>query len=188
MTEATPTPQEIPAGAPSWPVGHPLYAPPLDPATAAAAMARLEKTMRESHEKSARIDAAWRSPEVKRIRDVVLEDGNVDWLEFVKYCGGVLEVASLVDDYGLPDTDRIIPKVDELFDTHVQAEIERGSVFRRRPGNRPYVAGRGTSAGEERAAALRASRAGVDPGEGEAEALLRAEQEQRQQRRTTSLR
>jgi hypothetical protein len=189
MTEATtPTqPEPIVSGAPSWPVGHPLYAPPLDQATAAAVLERLETTMRESREKSARIDAAWRSPEGLRIRDIVREDGNVEWPEFVKHCGGILEVVGMVDEYGLPDTDRIIPKVDELFDKYVKAEIDRGSIFRRRPGNRPYVAGRGTAAGEARAAAKRAEFPGDrEPREGDTEALLRAEQEEAAARSRTT--
>jgi len=131
----------------------------------------------EHRELMTRIDKAFASPEAEKIRQVVREDGNVDWREFITHCGGILEVVAMVDDLGLPDTGVIIPKVDELFDQHVQREISAGSVFRRKPRNRPYVARRGTSAGE---ALLAAKGAGEGPAD--AERLLREEAEAERQR------
>jgi hypothetical protein len=144
-------------------------------------LARLERIQRESRERVAQIERAFRSPEAEKIRELVRDDGNVEWLEFVKHCGGILKVVEMVDAYGLPDTDRIIPKIDELFNKWAQAEVDRGSVFRRRPANRPYVPGPGTSAGEAKAAAKRSIRPG-DPYPGEptqagAEDVLRALEE-----------
>lgn len=160
----------------SWPApGSPLYVEPLTEQQLAAARERLERGQRESLEASRKIDKAHASPEAEKIRDIVREDGNVDWIEFVKHCGGILNVVEMVDEYGLPDTDRIIPKVDELFDKYVQAERDRGSISVRRPSNRPYVAGRGTAAGEAQAAQRRADR---DAGLGDAEKLLRQEAEE----------
>lgn len=154
MTEPTPTP---PAhhGFPA--VGSPLYAPALSAEQQADILERLNRNQQESHERSRKIDAAWQSPAARKIREIVVEDGNVEWPEFVKHCGGILEAVAMVDEYDLPDTDRIIPKVDELFNKYAQAEVDRGSVFRRRPKNRPYVPGPGTSAGEAQAAEKRAA-------------------------------
>lgn len=177
MSEQT---TEVPSEAAEPPVftrspDSPLYAPPMTRERMTEVLARLERSQSESRDLSARISAAWSSPEAEKIRDVVRQDGNVDWPEFVKHCGGILEAVAMVDGYGLPDTDRIIPKVDELFNKWAQAEVDAGSVFRKRPRNRPYVAGRGTSVGEARAAQRRSG--GSDPREGDAETLLRKEAE-----------
>lgn len=149
----------------------------LTPQKAGDILARLEENQRKSREQATQIEAAWRSGEVAKIREIVREDGNVDWVEFVKHCGGILNVVAMVDDYGLPDTDQIIPKVDELFKKWAQIEVDSGSVFRRHPGNRPYIAARGTSAGEARAADKRARQS---QGENEADRFQRQEREQQQ--------
>lgn len=182
------TPSDAPPTTPqdagySPPQGSPLYAPALTPQEVESVMDRLNRQEREHRDRVHQMDQAWHSPEAAKIRDVVRSDGNVEWLEFVKHCGGIMAVVGMVDGYGLPDTDQIIPKVDELFDTYVQREIKAGSVFRRRPGNRPYVPGRGTSAGEAKAAAKLAGR---DFGEKDVDALLRAERDQGQRSRTTA--
>jgi len=177
MTEQTSA--ETSEQAPSWPApGSALYAPALTQEDRTNLLAQLEQRQRESHDRVRKIDEAWGSPEAQKIREVVREDGNVDWAEFVKFCGGILEVVQMVDEYGLPDTDRIIPKVDELFNKDSEKEFQGGVTFRRHPRNRPYVPGRGTAAGEARAAERRGALAGGrDPGESDAETLLRAEQE-----------
>lgn len=181
MTDQTPTQTPDAPEVAEQPARPFNYAEPISAERAADLLAQLERTQREAREQSRNIEKAWASDAAKKIRQIVLDDGNVEWTEFVKHCGGILEVVAMVDDYGLPDTDRIIPKVDSLFDTYVRIERERGSVFVRRPGNRPYVAGRGTSAGEARAAQRRTDR---DAGLGDAEALLKQEAEER----STSLR
>ena len=109
----------------------------------------------ERRDRAERIDRAFTSPEAEKIRHVVVEDGNVEWRDFVKYCGGILEVVAMVDEYGLPDTDRIIPKVDEMHAAYVQKLRDAGHVLIPGPRNRPYVPGPGTSAGEAAAAAKR---------------------------------
>lgn len=108
-------------------------------------------------ERTAMIDRAHQSPEARLIRELVLDDGNVEWREFVTHVGGILEVVKLVGQDGLPDVDRIIPKVDEIFNGHVEREIAAGSVFRRYPRNRPYVPGPD----------VRVSRGPVFPGDGQ---------------------
>ena len=99
---------------------------------------RTEENMRKSREHSRLVDKTWASPEVAAIGKVVREDGNVDWRQFVAHVGGILKVAELVDGNGDPDTERIIALVDDLFNEHADREVAMGSVFRRRPGNRPY--------------------------------------------------
>jgi hypothetical protein len=163
---------------------NPFYAAPMTKEKVESVMERLARQDREHRALVTEMDRAWHSPECEKIRHVVREDGNVDWSQFVKHCGGILEVVAMVDDYGLPDTDRIIPKVDELFNQHSEKTYQGGVVFRQHPRNRPYVAGRGTSAGEARAAEQR-SMLPRDPGEGDAERLLRAEQEAASRPRTT---
>lgn len=178
MTEPTATEPKLQS--PDFPPGHPLYAPPITAEQREDALGRLERQQREALERSRQIEQAWQSPAAKKMRDIVTDDGNVEWSELVKHAGGILEVVALVDEYGLPDTDRLIPLVDELFNKYEQQEIDRGSIFRRHPKNRPYVAGRGTAVGEARAAEKR----GLFPGdrdyrEHDAEELLRQEQERR---------
>jgi hypothetical protein len=147
---------------------------------------RLERQRREHNEHVHQIDKAMHSAEADKIRNLIREDGNVEWMEFVKHCGGILNVVAMVDEYGLPDTDQIIPKVDELFHKHSEQECQGGVIFRRHPRNRPYVPGRGTSAGEAKAAAKRAAFPGDrDAPEGAAERLLREEQEAAARPRTT---
>ncbi|MGV9227612.1 hypothetical protein ACWDPF_33650 [Streptomyces albogriseolus] len=94
------------------------------------------------------VDNAFRSPEATRIRELVVADGNVDWREFVVYCGGILEVVAMVDQYGRPDTDRIIPKVDELFYERYSREEYVGMTVTRHPRNRPYCPPAETSAAQ----------------------------------------
>ncbi|MEU8472710.1 hypothetical protein AB0F30_33335 [Streptomyces sp. NPDC029006] len=180
MTQQTPetSPAEPQPAGYNPPEGSPLYARPMSQAEVDESLARLERLHRSTYENQRRIDAAWHSPETQKIRDIVRDDGNVEWPEFVKHCGGILKVITMVDEYGLPDTDKIIPKVDELFNKYAQAEVDAGSVFRRRPSNRPYVAGRGTAAGEALAAAKRAQFPGdYDAREGDVDRLLKEEQE-----------
>jgi hypothetical protein len=173
----------------SPPPGNPLYAPPLSAERVQTVNERLAQLQRENVQQQRELDRAWSSPECEKIREIVRQDGNVDWTDFVKHCGGILEVVAMVDEYGLPDTDQIIPRVDELFEKYAQLDADRGSIFRQRPKNRPYVPGRGTSAGEAKAAAkLAAVSGGRDPGEGDAERLLRAEREGSALRRQTHAR
>jgi hypothetical protein len=169
-----------------FPAGHPLHAEPLTPDQMEGVLERLERQQREHRERAHQIDMAWQSTEAQKIRDVIRADGNVDWPDFVKHVGGILEAVTMVDEYGLPDTDRIIPKVDELFHKDSEKEFQGGVTFRRHPRNRPYVAGRGTAAGEARAAAKRAAFPGDrDASEGDAEQILRQEQEYAARPRTT---
>ena len=163
---------------PTWPGPQSiLYAPPIVTDEVRRMNDERMRQEVENRERAQKIDAAFRSPAAQKIRDVVMEDGNItDWREFVRFCGGILEVVKMVDAHGFPDTGRIIPKVDELFNEHVQEDIKRGSVFRRGMRNRPYKPGRGTSAGETVAAAQRLP--GAPSGEislEEAERLLAAE-------------
>lgn len=156
--------------------GSPLYAEPMPADQIRELNDRRVRQDQEYRDRAAKVDAAFRSKEAERIRNVVLEDGNVDdWREFVSFCGGILEVVAMVDEHGLPDTDRIIPKVDALFDKHVQKELKAGSPFRRGMRNRPYVAGRGTAAGETVAAAKRMAGEDREISLDEAERLLEAE-------------
>jgi hypothetical protein len=185
------TEQQTPAptARPDFPQGHPLHARPLSAEQVETVIDRLNRQDREHRERMTEMDRAWKSPAAEKIRTIVQADGNVDWPDFVKHCGGILEVVAMVDDYGLPDTDRIIPMVDELFNKYAQQEVDAGSVFRRHPRNRPYVPGRGTSAGEAKAAAkLAAVSGGRDPGEADAERLLRVDREGAALRRQTHAR
>lgn len=155
------TEQTNPQDAPPMPLlreGSALNATPLDRET----IRRMnDERMRSDAAHRARmkaIDDAFRSPEAKRLREMILDDGNVGWREFVTHCGGILETLKLVDENGVPDVDRVVEKVDELFNTYVQKEIDAGSVFRRHPRNRPYQPGPSMEA-------LRAQRLGEFPGD-----------------------
>lgn len=107
--------------------------------------ARLERQYRDSIERQGHIERAWASPEVSAIRELIRADGNVDWPEFVSHCGGILTVAAMVDDHGKPDTDRLIPLVDELFNKYAVTEYT-GMTMTKKPKNRPY---RSTSTRQE---------------------------------------
>jgi len=139
---------------------------------------RVQEDM-ERRERMDRIDRAFSSPEAQKIRRVVEEDGNATWTEFVKHCGGILEVVAMVDEYGRPDTDQIIPKVDEIHAAYVQRLREAGHMLLPGARNRPYVPGPGTAAGERLAAAKRADR---EPGVNDAERLLAEEAEAAERR------
>lgn len=101
---------------------------------------RIENQYRDSIERQSRIDRAWASPAVAAIRELIRADGNVDWPEFVSHCGGILKVAAMVDGNGKPDTDRLIPLVDELFSKYAVTEYAGGLTMTRKPKNRPYLA------------------------------------------------
>jgi hypothetical protein len=125
---------------PSFPEGHPNYARPQTAQDRDDVLARLEASQREILERRSRAERAAVSPEAKAIKEIVDADGNVPWPEFVKHCGGILEVVAMVDDQGRPDTDQIIPKVDELFDyLFPPQEFKGGMTMTRKPQNRPYV-------------------------------------------------
>lgn len=98
----------------------------------------VNRARRESDDRLSRIAAAWESPEARAVAQVVREDGNVDWREFVGHVGGILKVVELVDDQGRPDTDRIIPLVDELFGKHAKKQLQGGMTMTLGPRNRPY--------------------------------------------------
>lgn len=162
------------------------YAPPITAEQTKSVFERIAQQDREHREKEHAIDKAWHSKEAKKIHEVIREDGNVDWRQFVTHCGGILNVVAMVDEFGLPDTDQIIPKVDELFSKDSETEYQGGVIFRRHPRNRPYVAGRGTSQGEALWAQKRAEFPGDnEPGSRDPEALLRAEEERRAKPRAT---
>lgn len=108
------------------------------PTKAETALEGIERRYRESIERNSLIDRTWASREVREIRELVRDDGNVDWTTFVTHCGGILNVAAMVDERGRPDTDRIIPLVDELFAKHAVTEYAGGITMTRRPRNRPY--------------------------------------------------
>lgn len=156
MTEQT-NPQDTPPTA-LLPERSVLTAAPLDPEK----IRRLnDERMRADAAHRARmkaIDAAFKSPEAKQLREMVEDDGNVEWREFYTHCGGILETVKLVDENGVPDVDRVVEKVDELFNSYVQKEIAAGSIFRRKPRNRPYQPGPSMEA-------LRAQRLGEFPGD-----------------------
>lgn len=151
MTEQTPPTTLLPEGSA-------LNAAPLDRET----IRKLnDERMRADVEHRARmkaIDDAFKSPEATRLREMIEDDANVGWREFVSHCGGILEVVKLVDENGVPDVDRVVAKVDELFNSYVQKEIDAGSVFRRYPRNRPYQPGPSMEA-------LRARQLGEFPGD-----------------------
>ncbi|WP_399559058.1 hypothetical protein OIA45_49125 (plasmid) [Streptomyces chartreusis] len=138
MTDPTATEHRVTS--PSFPEGHPMYAPPLTAEDRADVLERLERSQRDAIEHRSRVDRAHVSPEARAVKDVVLGDGNVAWPEFVKHCGGILEAVALVDEQGRPDTDRIIAKVDETF-AHLfpPEEFLGGMTVTRKPQNRPYV-------------------------------------------------
>lgn len=101
-------------------------------------LARLERQQREHLEHTSRIDRAWTSPEAVAMRQLVQADGNVDWSQFVTHCGGILKVVALAGEDGKPDTDRVIPLIDELFAKYATTEYAGGMTMTRRPQNRPY--------------------------------------------------
>ena len=135
MTEQTTEPR-LPA--PNFPEGHPLHAKPLTSEQRDGVLERLERQQRETREHAHQVETAWKSPKAQQIREVVEGDGNVEWPEFVKHCGGILKTVQLVDDNSEPDTDRIVPLIDELFAKHASQEFQGGVTFTRRPRNRPY--------------------------------------------------
>lgn len=151
--------------------------PTTAPFNAADVLARLERPHRQSIEHSTRVENAWNSPEAAALRRFVQEDGNVDWREFVSHCGGILKTVELVDQNGDPDPERVVPLIDELFGKFATQEFAGGMTMTRKPNNRPFRK-RGPSFEEQRA---------QFPGdsEGDAEALLRVEQEAAQRPRTT---
>ncbi|GAA3595262.1 hypothetical protein [Streptomyces osmaniensis] len=166
-------PTEPRLSSPSFPEGHPLHAPALTAKDAESALQRLERSQREALERRSRAERAASSAEARAVKDVVEGDGNVPWPEFVKHCGGILEVVALVDEQGRPDTDQIIPKVDALFEQlFPPQEYKGGMTMTRKPQNRPYVPGHGTAQ-----AALKRAQAGMDKDIADAEELLRREQE-----------
>lgn len=138
-----------------------LYAPPLDAETLQRYAESRERTDREHREKTARMNAARKSSEFQKVRKVVEEDENVAWPDFLNHVGGILEVVQLVDETGMPDVDRIVSSIDELFDKlYAKQEFQGGVVFRRKPRNRPYQPGPSVEA-------MRAARAGEFPGDRE---------------------
>jgi hypothetical protein len=150
---------------------------PETPADFQAMRARLDAQQRESIERASKISAMWGSQEAAAVRKVVQTDGNVDWREFVSHCGGIVKVVSLVDEQGDPDTERIIPLVDELFSKHAVQEFAGGMTMTRRPQNRPY---------RHRKPVPEPMFPGDrDAPEGAAERLLREEQEAAARPRTT---
>lgn len=106
--------------------------------TAETALEGIERRYRESIERNSLIDRTWASREVREIRELIRDDGNVDWPTFVTFAGGILVVAAMVDEHGRPDTDRIIAAVDELFAKGAVTEYAGGITMTRRPRNRPY--------------------------------------------------
>lgn len=106
--------------------------------TPQSALEGIERRYRESIERNSLIDRTWASREVREIRELVRNDANVDWPTFVTHCGGILNVAAMVDEHGRPDTDRIIPLVDELFAKSAVTEYAGGITMTRQPKNRPY--------------------------------------------------
>lgn len=99
---------------------------------------RLARMERESAERASRVSAAWSSPEAASIRKMVNDDGNVDFREFVSHCGGIMAVVAMVDDRGVADPGKVIPKVDELFSKWAVTELAGGITMTRSPRNRPY--------------------------------------------------
>lgn len=141
-----------------------------------AILDRLHETQRRSVEHASAVSAAWSSAEARAIAEVVRGDGNVDWREFVSHAGGILEVVKLVDDQGKPDTRRIIPLVDELFDKYARQEFRGGVTFTKLPNNRPYPHARPV---------VQAPVVFPEDGAEAAAELLREEQEQAARRPTT---
>lgn len=146
---------------------------PETPADFQAMRARLDAQQREATERAYKISAMWESREAAAVRKVVQTDGNVDWREFVSHCGGIVKVVGLVDEQGDPDTERIIPLVDELFNKFAVQEFAGGMTMTKRPQNRPYRHRKPTPDP-------------TFPGDGDPESLLRAEREAAQQPRTTA--
>jgi hypothetical protein len=119
----------------------PAY-PSADAAMTAAKIRELNdqrmQADQEQKDRMSEIERAWASPEAKAVHEMVQQDGNVDWRDFVGHCGGILEVVAMVDAEGRPDHDRIVPQIDELFAKHYSKQQLSGFTVTRQPNNRPY--------------------------------------------------
>lgn len=103
--------------------------------------AEIDQQMADHQRKSFEIADAWSSPAAIAVGEVVREDGNVNWRHFVSHVGGILQVLELVDENGKPDTRRIIPLVDDLFNKSYGGAGRRmagGMTMRMGARNRPY--------------------------------------------------
>jgi hypothetical protein len=92
----------------------------------------------EMRDRASRIDAAWNSLETRELAEFVRQDGNVDWREFVSYCGGILEAVALVDEHGRPDPAKLIPRIDAMFAKTAVKKMAGGMTMTSHPRNRPY--------------------------------------------------
>lgn len=131
-----------------------------------------DRKMMEARRKQWEVTAAWSSREAEAINAVIREDGNVEWRDFVSHCGGIMNVIGMVDDRGEPDTRRIIPLVDELFNKSYGGKgqaMAGGMVMRLGPRNRPYP--------HKRPPVQPAARSADEVTQADAERLLRAAQE-----------
>lgn len=103
--------------------------------------AEIDQQMADQQRKTFEISNAWSSPAALAVGQVVREDGNVDWRHFVSHVGGILKVLELVDETGKPDTRRIIPLVDDLFNRSYGGagrQMAGGMTLRMGARNRPY--------------------------------------------------
>lgn len=91
----------------------------------------------EHRDRMSRIAAAWDSPEAKAVHEFVRQDGNVDWREFVGFCGGILEVVAMVGEDGRPDPEKVVPRIDELFYRDYSQKESGAFKVTRHPRNRP---------------------------------------------------
>lgn len=117
---------------------------PQTPETAIDWQARradLDRQLADNQRKMWAISDAWSSPAALAVGQVVREDGNVGWRDFVTHVGGILKVLELVDENGKPDTRRIIPLVDDLFNKSYGGagrQMAGGMTLRMGARNRPY--------------------------------------------------